>query len=91
MRHKWEVHGRDGSIQELYIKFDAGWRSEWRIVGWIQACSYPSAGYLVYCHWIGTTPDYPETKIFETDKKARRALKAAATIAIVGGYRGAEL
>ncbi len=87
MRHKWEVHGRDESIQELYIKFDAGWRSEWRIVGWVQACSYPKDGYFAYCHWINDG-DYPENKVFETVKQAKRALKAAATIAVVGGYRG---
>jgi hypothetical protein len=32
--------------------------------------------------------DYPETKVFETAKQARRALKAAAIVAIIGGFRG---
>jgi hypothetical protein len=32
--------------------------------------------------------DYPESKVFETAKQARRALKAAAVIAIIGGFRG---
>lgn len=85
MKHKWEVHGLvNVAAVGLYIKFD----TDWRIVGWVQACSYPKDGYLAYCHWINDG-DYPENKIFETEKQARRALKAAATIAVVGGYRGA--
>ena len=81
MRHEWKVHGRDADVHELYIKFDG----EWRIVGWLQKCSYPSGGYVVYCHWIDDG-DYPESKVFETAKQARRALKSAATVAVVGGW-----
>jgi hypothetical protein len=83
MKHKWEVHGRDGEVNELYIKFD----DEWRIVGWVQG-SRPKQkpGCYVYCHWI-YDGDYPENKVFETVKQAKRALKAAATIAVVGGWK----
>jgi hypothetical protein len=39
--------------------------------------------------WLEDThEDYPENKVFETAKQARRALKAAAVIAIIGGFRG---
>jgi len=88
MRVKWEIHGRNNDVQELYIRFSDGQTSEWRIVGWVQECSYPKHGFLVYCHWIGAAPDYPEGKLFETAKQARRALKASAVVAVVGGFRG---
>lgn len=82
MRHKWEMHGRDADVQELYIKFG----DDWLIVGWVQANRpYETPGFYVYCHWIDDG-DYPECKEFETAKQARRALKAAATVAIVGGW-----
>lgn len=83
MKHKWETHK---FIQELYIWFSDGQPGEWRIVGWVQDCSYPTPGFIVYCHWI-SNGDYPEGKVFETAKQARRALKAAATVAVVGGFR----
>lgn len=86
MRHKWEILGRNNDVQELYIRFSDGRISEWRIVGWVQERSFPPGGCVVYGHWI-KDGDYPEGKVFETAKKARRALKAAATIAIVGGWR----
>jgi hypothetical protein len=39
--------------------------------------------------WIKDShEDYPENKVFETAKQARRALKAAATVAVIGGFRG---
>lgn len=87
MRAKWEVHGLFDDVQELYIRFSDGRTSEWRIVGWVQAAPDKSPGFRVYCHWIEGEEDYPETKVFETTKQARRALKLAATIAIVGGWR----
>ena len=87
MRVKWELHGRVNDVQELYVRFSDGRTGEWRIVGWVQECSYPKHGFLVYCHWIDDG-GYPENKVFETAKQARRALKAAATVAVVGGYRG---
>jgi hypothetical protein len=37
---------------------------------------------------LGSHEDYPETKVFETAKQARRALKACAIAAIIGGFRG---
>jgi hypothetical protein len=80
MRHKWEVHGREADVIELYIKFG----DDWRIVGWVgPALRKPS--FHVYCHWIDDG-DYPENKEFETAKQAKRALKSAATVAIVGGW-----
>lgn len=85
MRHKWEMHGEHDDVQELYIKFG----DDWHIVGWVQRFLRPKPGCLVYCHWIDDG-DYPENKLFETEKQARRALKAAATIAVVGGFRGAK-
>lgn len=81
MRHKWELHGRNNEIEELYIKFG----DDWRIVGWVQPTEHPEPYYLAYCHWINDG-DYPENKVFATAKQARRALKAAATIAVVGGW-----
>jgi len=84
MRAKWETHD---TIQELYIRFSDGRTSEWRIVGWVQPCSYPKPGFVVLCHWIAGAPDYPERNVFETAKQARRALKACATVAIIGGWR----
>jgi hypothetical protein len=78
MRHKWEEYH---SVEELYIKFG----DNWRIVGWVQN-GPPLKEYRVYCHWIHDG-DYPENKLFETAKQARRALKATATVAIVGGWR----
>jgi len=39
--------------------------------------------------WIKDShADYPENKVFETVKQARRALKAAAIVAVIGGFRG---
>lgn len=85
MRVKWEVHGRDNDVHELYIQFSDGQTSEWRIVGWVG--TVPSKpGFHVYCHWI-SDGDYPENKVFGTVKQARRALKASAIVAIVGGWR----
>ena len=83
MRHKWEVQGRDKDVHELFIKFG----DHWHIVGWVgPALRVRSPGFYVYCHWIDDE-DYPEGKLFETAKQARRALKLAATIAIVRGWR----
>lgn len=83
MRHKWEVQGRDKDVHELYIKFG----DHWHIVGWVQSQRpHEKRGFYAYCHWIDDG-DYPENKVFETAKQARRALKLAATIAIVGGWR----
>lgn len=88
MRAKWEIHGRNNDVHELYVRFSNGQTSEWRIVGWVGAI--PSKpGYYVYCHWIDNG-DYPEGKLFETAKQARRALKASAVVAVVGGFRGAQ-
>jgi hypothetical protein len=80
MRHKWEVHGREADVIELYIKFG----DDWRIVGWVGP-ALRKPGFYAYCHWIDDG-DYPENKEFETAKQAKRALKSAATVAIVGGW-----
>lgn len=89
MKHKWDVHGREADVIELYIKFS----DDWRIVGWVgpaigvstPGIGVSTPGFYVYCHWIHDG-DYPENKVFETAKQARRALKAAATVAVVGGW-----
>jgi hypothetical protein len=87
MRHKWEEHNQYAGVQELYIRFGDGRTSEWRLVGWVQNHPVSGEGFRVYCHWI-SDGDYPENKVFETAKQARRALKATATVAIIGGFRG---
>lgn len=78
MRSKWE----DG---DLYLHTaERGWVQ----VGWVEP-TRPNAlvdpGFVVFCHWMIGLGDYPEGHIFETEKQARRALKAAATVALVGG------
>lgn len=85
MRAKWEVRGLKSDVHELYIRFSDGQTSEWYIVGWVGAIPN-KPGYYVYCHWIDDG-GYPEGKVFETAKQARRALKASATVAVVGGWR----
>jgi hypothetical protein len=82
MKHEWKVHGRNADVHELYIQFDG----ELRIVGWVGPSLARTSGFHVFCHWIDDG-DYPENKVFETAKQARRALKSAATIAVVGGWR----
>jgi len=58
----------------------------WIYVGWVETNDRCSR---VFCCWLdGSGDDYPENKIFETAKQARRALKATATVAIIGGFRG---
>lgn len=56
----------------------------WVQVGWVESVKHGS-GFCVYCHWMNGDGDYPENKVFETAKQARRALKAAATVALIGG------
>jgi len=46
-------------------------------------------GYRPICMWLKDAhADYPENEVFETAKQARRALKEAATVAVIGGFRG---
>jgi hypothetical protein len=80
MRAKWEVNSnRD---EELYLYTSEGWV----YVGWVEL---ERDGYRPLCMWIKDShEDYPENKVFETAKQARRALKAAAIVAIIGGFRG---
>jgi hypothetical protein len=81
MRSRWNTTVTDG-CQHLNLHTSGGWIH----VGWVQPTT---KGFNVLCCWIeGSGEDYPETKIFETAKQARRALKATATVAIIGGFRG---
>jgi hypothetical protein len=75
MRAKWDDEGLS-----LYT-FEG-----WIYMGWIDP---EREGYRPICMWLmDSYEDYPENKVFETAKQARRALKAAAVIAIIGGFRG---
>jgi hypothetical protein len=80
MRAKWEVNSnRD---EELHLYTSEGWV----YVGWVEP---EREGYRPLCMWIRDShEDYPENKVFETAKQARRALKEAAIVAIIGGFRG---
>jgi hypothetical protein len=78
MRHKWDTS--NGGLA-LYTA-DKGWV----YVGWVEEAK-GGIGFRVFCCWFDDG-DYPENKLFETDKQARRALKSAATVAIIGGFRG---
>lgn len=77
MRHKW-----DNSNGGLALHTSA----KWIYVGWVEELKF-GKGFRVFCCWLDT-PDYPEGKVFETEKQARRALKGAATIAVIGGFLG---
>ena len=80
MRAKWEpqTNGDD----DLHLHTSGGWV----YVGWVEL---QREGYRPVCMWLKNShEDYPETKVFETAKQARRALKAAAIVAIIGGFRG---
>jgi hypothetical protein len=80
MRAKW---GRQqGNEDELSLYTPEGWV----YMGWVEP---EREGYRPLCMWLmDSHEDYPENKVFETAKQARRALKAAAVIAIIGGFRG---
>jgi len=68
--------------EDLSLRTSGGWV----YVGWVEP---DRKGYRAVCMWLREThSDYPENKVFETAKQARRALKAAATVAIIGGFRG---
>ena len=80
MRAKWEpqTNGDD----DLHLHTSGGWV----YVGWVEL---QREGYRPVCMWLKNShEDYPETKVFETAKQARRALKAAAIVAVIGGFRG---
>jgi hypothetical protein len=80
MRAKWEP--QTNGDEDLHLYTSEGWV----YVGWVQP---EREGYRAICMWITEThEDYPENKVFETAKQARRALKACATVAIIGGFRG---
>jgi hypothetical protein len=80
MRAKWERHR--GGEEELSLYTSEGWV----YVGWVEP---QREGYRPLCMWIKDShEDYPENKVFETAKQARRALKAAAIVAVIGGFRG---
>lgn len=75
MRAKWE--GNDLHLRTA----EKGWGIP---VGWVEPVKRGS-GFYVYCHWMSGDGDYPENTVFDTAKQARRALKAAATVALIGG------
>lgn len=80
MRAKWETVTNGDEDLHLYV--DKGWV----YVGWVEP---QRDGYRPLCMWLKDThEDYPENKVFETAKQARRALKAAAIVAVIGGFRG---
>jgi hypothetical protein len=80
MRHKWE--GTAKGDEDLHLYTSEGWV----YVGWIEP---QRGGYRPLCMWLTAShEDYPENKVFETAKQARRALKAAAIVAVIGGFRG---
>lgn len=58
----------------------------WVYVGWVEELTV-GKGFYVYCCWLDNG-DYPEGKLFDTAKQARKALKAAAIVAIIGGFQG---
>ena len=78
MRAKWDaVNGG--------LKLHTAERG-WVYVGWVEELGVCN-GFRVLCCWMDNG-DYPENLHFDTLKQARRALKAAAIIAIIGGYPG---
>ena len=80
MRAKWRSHNSGDDELNLYTS------EGWVYVGWIEP---ERDGYRASCMWLKDSyEDYPENKVFETAKQARRALKAAAIVAIIGGFRG---
>jgi hypothetical protein len=80
MRAKWEPQTNGDEDLHLHTS------GSWVYVGWVES---EREGYRPICMWLQEThEDYPENKIFETAKQARRALKACATVAIIGGFRG---
>lgn len=78
MRARWTK--RPGGDEELRLHTTAGWL----FMGWVQQAR---DGFIVFVYG-GINGDYPENKTFETAKQARRALKAAAIVSVIGGYRG---
>ena len=78
MRSRWRKDAYD--IEHLSRYTSDGWT----YMGWVEPAK---GGFNVLACWI-SNGDYPENKIFETAKQARRALKATATVAIIGGFRG---
>jgi hypothetical protein len=81
MRAKWEGNPDGDEDLHLYTT-EVGWV----YVGWVEP---ERNGYRPICLWLKNShEDYPETKVFETAKQARRALKAAAIVAVIGGFRG---
>lgn len=78
MRAKWRKDAYD--VEHLEMHTSKGWI----YMGWVEPTI---GGFNALACWI-SNGDYPENKIFETAKQARRALKATATVAIIGGFRG---
>ena len=78
MRAKWDNVDRG---LNLYTA-----ETGWVYMGWVEELGVCN-GFRVLCCWV-TNGDYPENTVFDTLKQARRALKAAAIVAIIGGYPG---
>jgi hypothetical protein len=87
MRAKWKLTGEGRRTQELHIKIN----DKYMQVGWVTPDTRKPDTYYAYGVWIKDSTEYPENKVFETAKQARRALKAAAIVAVVGGFDGINL
>jgi hypothetical protein len=84
MRAKWD--GQLGGDEDLHLYTT---EDGWIYVGWVEP---QREGYRPICMWLKDShADYPETEVFETAKQARRALKAAAIVAVIGGFRGRDV
>ena len=77
MRYHWITE--HDSDEGLYLRVSDAW---W-YMGWI---TKEAAVWRPIAMWV-MDHDYPENTTFDTAKQARRALKAAAIVAAIGGFR----
>lgn len=78
MRAKWDEANQG---LKLYTAEEG-----WVYMGWVEQRKFDN-GFHVLCCWMDNG-DYPENTVFDTLKQARKALKAAAIVAIIGGFQG---
>lgn len=78
MRAKW-----DNANQGLAL-YTA--EQGWVYMGWVEQRKFDNR-FHVLCCWMDNG-DYPENTVFDTLKQARKALKAAAIVAVIGGFQG---